>query len=340
MLLTIDEVKELISQGKRLSLAGDEETLKQLPRGKWIAGTIPYFMAERGGEQTREKIFVMQLPDYVIDAKVVSYTEATIPKVFSDAPADGFSLIIIPASSDIHLSFALNAPKYKDFATRPLIGWISGMHLDDLGKISAKVLNGETGELFEDTAVVMHATLPEDKYADIGIVNIFKQGDGETIQFLEDGFIHAEALINGEKQNLAEYITEKKLDIRLPLVADYFGAMINVSFQKVDEESDPKTVHFYAPVFQGQKYRQAQDVEDYVKIFLSQVPTESENIIFACNCILNYLYSELEGKKTGEWSWGPMTFGEVAYQLINQTLAYLSVHDVVYEDEESEEETE
>jgi hypothetical protein len=332
MLLTVDEVKELISQGQRLSLAGDEEILKQLPKGKWIAGTIPYFMADEGGLSTREKVFVTQLPDYIIDAQIVSYTKATIPKVFSDAPADGFSLIIIPASSDIHLSFALNAPKYDAFATRPLIGWISGMHLDDLGKISAKVVNGETGEFFEDTAVVMHATLPEDKYADIGIINIFKQGDGETIQFLEDGFVHAEALINGEKQNLAEYIAEKKLDIRLPLVADYFGAMINVSFQKIDEESDPKTVHFYAPVFQGQQYRQAQEVEDYVSDFMGHVPADSENITFSCNCILNYLYSELEGKQTGRFI-GPMTFGEVAYQLINQTLAYLSIHDVVYEEE-------
>jgi hypothetical protein len=201
------------------------------------------------------------------------------------------------------------------------------------------VVNGETGEIFEDTAVVMHATLPEDKYADIGIINIFKQGDGETIQFLEDGFVHAEALINGEKQNLAEYITEKKLDIRLPLVADYLGAMINVSFQKVDEESDPKTVHFYAPVFQGQQYRQARAVEDYVSDFMGHMPADSENITFSCNCILNYLYSELEGKQTGRFI-GPMTFGEVAYQLINQTLAYLSIHDVVYEDEENEEEYE
>jgi hypothetical protein len=53
---------------------------------------------------------------------------------------------------------------------------------------------------------------------------------------------------------------------------------------------------------------------------------ESE-IVFLCNCILNYLYSELEGKKTGEMS-SPMTFGEVAYQLLNQTMVYLTISDL------------
>jgi hypothetical protein len=38
---------------------------------------------------------------------------------------------------------------------------------------------------------------------------------------------------------------------------------------------------------------------------------------------LNYLYANLEGKKTGHIV-GPMTFGEIAYMLLNQTLVYLT----------------
>ena len=45
---------------------------------------------------------------------------------------------------------------------------------------------------------------------------------------------------------------------------------------------------------------------------------------FSCNCVLNYLYAGLEGKKTGEFN-GPATFGEIAYQLLNQTLVYLTI---------------
>jgi hypothetical protein len=207
------------------------------------------------------------------------------------------------------------------------------MHLDDLGTISAKVFNGETGEMLENAAVVMHCTLPQNKYADMGIVNIFSQGDGDTIEFLEDGFIHSDAIINGEQRNLAEYVKEKELDIRFPLVADYFGIMVNVSFQKVEEEE--KAVYFYAPLFKGMKYKQAQDVGDYVAAFTKQMPTETDNIVFSCNCILNYLYSELEGKQTGGII-GPITFGEVAYQLLNQTLAYLTISEVIEEEDDDD----
>ena len=42
------------------------------------------------------------------------------------------------------------------------------------------------------------------------------------------------------------------------------------------------------------------------------------------NCILNYLYCELEGRKIPPY-YGPVTFGEVAYQLMNQTLVYCEI---------------
>ena len=49
-------------------------------------------------------------------------------------------------------------------------------------------------------------------------------------------------------------------------------------------------------------------------------------IAFSCNCILNFLYSDLEGKHTGHII-GPMTFGEIGYQLLNQTMVFLNVGD-------------
>jgi len=42
---------------------------------------------------------------------------------------------------------------------------------------------------------------------------------------------------------------------------------------------------------------------------------------------LNYLYSGLEGKKTGNVT-GPITFGEVAYQLLNQTMVYMTIENI------------
>jgi hypothetical protein len=325
-MLSIEDVRTKIIQGRRLLLAGDESLLRQLPAGDWIAGTIPYFMAEDGGLCTREKIQVTELPDFVAAIDIRTYDEATIPRVYTDAPENGVSFIIIPAKSAVHFSFALNAPDYENFAVRPLIGWIAGMHLDHLDMGSPKVFNGRRPEAREDAAIVMHVSLPKNKIADIGIINIFEQGDGDTITFPSDGFSAREACINGRKRNFGEYIFEKKLDKRLPLVADYHGVFINTSFKEGDDLQEE--VEFYAPVFSGVAYKHASPVDDYVSRFVSKMPEGiGHQISFSCNCILNYLYSSLEGKKVAGIT-GPSTFGEIAYQLLNQTMVYLRIIDL------------
>jgi hypothetical protein len=322
----IAEIREKLSRGKRLLLAGDEEILRKVPTGSWIGGTIPYFMTEEGGLSTRDKIYVAELPDYIKAASVKVYNKTTICNVYSDIPSNGFGIIIMPASSATHLEFALNAPKYKDFASRPLIGWISGVHLNDVGKIKPKVIFGGADQTLEDGAVVFHLTLPDTHVAELGIVNIFEQGDSDTIIFPESGFTIRDVEVNGIKTNFAEYISVKQLDTKLPLVADYFGEMVNVSFQSVDKEK--REVHLYAPVFSGMTYKHAKPINDYVDQFLSKVPALSNHqVVFSCNCILNYQYSKLEGRKVGEIT-GPTTFGEVAYQLLNQTMVYLNITDL------------
>jgi len=83
-------------------------------------------------------------------------------------------------------------------------------------------------------------------------------------------------------------------------------------------------VQFYAPVFADIEYRHAAPVGDYVQEFDLQIATHPAQAAFSCNCILNYLYGKLEGKKAGHLT-GPITFGEIAHQLLNQTLVYLEV---------------
>jgi hypothetical protein len=325
-LYSVSEVIEKVKAGKILSLAGDESLLAQIPKGKWIGGTIPYFMSENGGIITKDKIFVTELPDYISEVSIKKYDESDIKNVYKDGQDFGFSIIIIPASGKVHLSFALNAPHYEGFATRPLIGWISGVHLNDLGKINPAVFIGQTKEKFEDVAVVLHAKLPKNKIAEISIINIFSQSDSDTIKFTENSFSAKDAIVNDKLINFAEYVTSKKIDTRLPLVANYSGAMINISFQSVD--NDKKIVNFYAPVFKDIEYKLAAPVKDYINSFLSHMPeTGKDNIMFSCNCILNFLYSELEGKTTGGIT-GPITFGEIAYQLLNQTMANIIITDI------------
>ena len=192
---TVDETARAINSGKSLFIAGDESVLSRLPAGQWIGGTIPYFMGDDGGQMDRETLNVTQMPTYIQNVDLKSYDKNNLEKVFTDAPRNGFSLLIIPATSETHLSFALSAPGYEDFALRPLIGWISGVHIDDLGKAPPKVFYGPSARAYTDMAVVMHAQLAENKTAEVEVINIFKPGDGDTIVFYETGFEATEAMI-------------------------------------------------------------------------------------------------------------------------------------------------
>lgn len=324
-MFTVDEVKAMLLAGKRLAVAGDESVLNQLPAGTWIGGTIPYFMTSEGGKITVEDIYVTLLPDYIVDARVKVYGDDNIHQIYTDAPDNGFSIIIIPSGCETHFAFALDSPNYEGFASRPLIGWVSGVHLDDLKKVTPKVFNGSDLESYESKAVVLHVTLPESKYADIGIVNIFEQGDGDTITFLSDGFNVEDAFVNGHRVNFADYLVEKQIDVRFPLVSNSYGTMVNIAIQFINEEK--KQVSLYGPVFTGIRYKFAAAIDNYVQSFTCHLPEGiADKVVFSSNCVLNYLYSELAGKHTAGIL-GPFSFGEVAYQLLTQTLVYITLED-------------
>jgi len=325
-LCSIEETKSLLAEGKTLLLAGEESAIDQLPSGKWIAGTIPYFMASDGGIMTKNQIFVTEVPDFITDQKITFYDEITIERVYEDGFEKGFTVLIIPATSKTHFAFALRAPFFKEFASKPLIGWIAGVDLAEVGKVTPKVYNGLLAQKYAEGAIGLHCQLPPNMEADINIINIFSEGNGDVIEFLEDGFSVAEALINGKRQDFTEYLTNNKIDTRYPLVSDYSGSKINASFQKVDIATH--RVDLYAPVFKNLQYRLATPIEDYVAGFntvLEQFNTS--DIYFSCNCILNYVYGKLEGQKTKGFV-GPVTFGEIAYQLLNQTLVYLKIYGI------------
>jgi hypothetical protein len=325
-LYTVEATAAAIESGKVLWLAGDEKLLSQLPKGRWIGATIPYFMSPDGGQSSKDKIFVHELnSDLAQKIHIKFYNTSTIHNITKEAPENGVSIILLPALTDIHLQYAQNAPDYEDMYIKPVIGWVAGVHLDDLGTAKPRVFNGGTGENSTETAVVMHVTLRPGKSATIGIINIQEQGDGDTLEFQQTGFSTKKVLVNGVEQNFADYLVEHEIDIKQPLVADYSGAKINVSFQSVDKDNN--TVSFYAPVFSGVEYKLAKPVREYVNDFIGALPKLDQAVTFSCNCVLNYLYSELEGKKTPPML-GPMTFGEIAYQLLNQTLVYLVIEDL------------
>jgi len=304
------------------AVSGDERLLARLPRGNWIGGTIPYLMTdEQGGITTRDLLLVHQLPGDALAASIAVYDANTIGRITGDAPRNGYTFLMIPAFSDVHLTYGKDAPTYKDLFSHPIIGWITGIDLADLGKEKPKVFDGRTGEAFTDKALACHVPLPAGKAAAVEIVNIFERSDGPDIRFETDGFTVTDCSIDGKRTNFARWLTENAVDTQLPLIADYHGALINVSIQSVDREAG--TVALYAPVFRGRTYRSAKPVPDYVQAFRSSTAGMNRDVAFACNCILNFLYGQLEGAHIGLP--GPFTFGEIAFQLLNQTMVYCEI---------------
>jgi len=321
-LVTLDEAISLVLSGRKLSFAAEESLLSQLPLGNWVGGTTPYFMTAEKGVFSKEKLFVHDFSESIIDFKIVAYDCDTISHVTIDQFGNGFTNLLIPAFSEIHQKYANEAPQFSNLYNNPLIGWIVGVNLSELATKKPCVFDGSTGRKYTDKAIAMHVELAKSLVARMEIVNIFTQDkNADVLVFDKTGFEVESVRVNGFKVNFSKYLESRKIDTKLPLVSDYSGAMINTSFCKVENE----IVSFYAPVFKGLEYRIAKPVDDYSKAFSEKLP-KVDDLIFSCNCILNYLYGELEGKSVG-FS-GPITFGEIGYQLLNQTLTYLVIDDM------------
>jgi hypothetical protein len=325
VLMPLSEAIAAIQSGRALSIAADESLLRQLPKGLWIGGSIPYFMGQGGGEATREKLFVSELPALGATPTLAWYGEERLPHVAQEAPDHGLSVLIIPAFSSVHSIYARQAPAYEEMYMKPLVGWIAGVHLDDLDRAQPVVVNGQTLEFSTERALAMHIPLPDAIYPRIDILNLFTPGTGDTIRFPSTGFSVSECWVNERLVNFAQYLSDNAIDTRQPLVADYSGAMVNVSFKTVDLASGQ--VDFYAPVFDDAQYRLAAPVTDFRDAWAHALPPGAPSPAWSCNCILNFLYSELEGQRTGAVT-GPMTFGEIAYQLLNQTMVCVTLDTV------------
>lgn len=326
LLMTVAEVSALIEQDHVLLLAGAEPLLARLPAGRWIGGTAAYFMTEAGGCHCEDRIFVNDLTDLATSAHVRSYSAAELRDISRHYPAHGFTALIVPGLSPLLEDFARNVRRYPDVLATPLFGWIAGLAMEQIGRQMPKAFAG-SGTGHTDRAAALHVTLPASKTARLGTINLFTPGDGPPIEFPIEGFETAEddCLIDGKPGNLAAYVNAAGINIELPLVTDSVGSPINVSVRLVDDIEC--SVEFFAPVFKGVQYRFARPVDNYIDRFEQKLGAlQGMPITLSCNCILNYLYAELEGKKTGTIT-GPITFGEIAYMLLNQTLVYLSVTD-------------
>jgi hypothetical protein len=323
MLLTYSETVKRIETGESLHIAGTETLLRKLPKGNWIGGSTEYFMSRSGCKTADDVLSVLSFRD--AEVSIRAYDEQNIHTVALDAFGNGFSIVIIPFAGAAHKAFAEKAVKSEAPSIKNIVGWISGVNLEKAWQTPITV-NGLTGDVSSDKAAVMHVGLPKSKSVSVGVVNIFSQDEkSPTLEFPEGGFTVERCLVDGEETSFAGYIVSRGISTTLPLIGDYSENGVNVSFKSVENGA----VNFYAPVHRGVKYKIAKVVPGYIDKFLKQARFDHVNPWFACNCVLNYLYGKLDGQKVGTFV-GPIAFGEIAYNLVNQTLVYVDVRDLDY----------
>lgn len=322
-LISVQAAADLIRSGRCLSVAGPEAALDQLPAGNWVGGTTPYFMAETGVVVQDARVFVSDLTP-LGSISFAAYGPQDLASISGKGPDNGFALAIIPAGSSAHQRFAAEAATYESAFLKPTVGWIAGVNVSDIGKVTPKVYDGRTGTKHQDQAVVAYVTLSDDQLASLEIVNLFESDGGDLLQFEATSFEVGDCLVNGKKVRFADYIRQRGLEGgTLPLVGDFAGAALNVSLQSVGEAGG--SVKLYAPVFPGIDYHFSKPVPDYAQTFRERLAKEdSSGLVWSCNCILNFMFGELEGKAIGGVQ-GPVTFGEIAYQLLNQTLVAVRI---------------
>lgn len=239
----------------------------------------------------------------------------------SELIRSGRRLLIVPASSDMHVRFAQDAPGYPEIFAKPIVGWLSGIHLDDLGWVTPKVVDGRSVEVFSNRGVAMHCELPEGNRAEVGVVDLYEGNEGDVLTFPQDGISVTKCKVNGEVRSFASYIDELEFGPKMPLVTEVAGKSVNVSLKSVDWNGD--RVELHAPVFSGTEYRIAQPVADFDGDFRRALPNEGSPV-FCCNSMLSYRYGGLNSRDPIGLQ-GPISFGEIAQLALNQTLVYLSI---------------
>jgi hypothetical protein len=334
-LCPLAEAARMIREGRVLLLAGAEDELARLPEGCWIGGTAGYFITPHGGTPAEGQIFYADFTCIATSASWRRFAGDDIHQIAEDYPENGFAILLLPGCSNLLGHVAGRIMEFNGLYNVPLMGWVSAVPLlgvpDNPPAARPKVFAG--GPQAEDErAAVLYVSLPPHYFAQLHVANLFAPGDGPDIRFLPPGQPgDADCLIGGERGNLARYIADQGIDRRLPLVADHEGALLNVAILNADEQSG-RTL-FLAPVSPALTYRFAETILDYeAEFFRAAEEIALDQAAHACICVLHYYHAGLAGPERphgvpwrGPAITAPVTFGQIAYTVLNQTLTCLSI---------------
>lgn len=184
------------------------------------------------------------------------------------------------------------------------------------------VIDGLTGRIYPDRAVVLHCLLKPDVDAKMQVINIFEPGDGDSLVFPEASFIARSCYVNGKLANLVDYWHEVAPNPQLPLVASIGGALVNVMpLQPVGQNS----ITMCSALIPGVEYRFAKPPEQMAALLHRRVNELAENTILltCCELLRPYLNSSTLQRTDLQAIYAP---GEIAYSLQNFTMVGLSLH--------------
>lgn len=325
----------MIREGRVLLLAGTEADLATLPPGSWIGGTTGYFITPHGCVLAGGQVFYTDFTAVAAAASWHSFGVETIHQLAQYYPENGFAILIMPGFSKLLGQTAGRIMEFDGLYNLPLMGWVSGVPLeglpDNLPLERPKTFTGGP-QADDEHAAVLYVSLPPQYFAQLHIANLFSPGEGPDIRFLQTGqVIEGDCFIGGERGNLARFIAETGVDRRLPLVADHEGALLNVAILHATAE-DGRVV-FLAPVSPALTYRFAEEVQDYEAEFTRAAEEIAlEQAAHACICVLHYHHTGLakpvqpqDESGRGPDITGPVTFGQIAYTVLNQTLTCLTI---------------
>ncbi len=319
---SVDAVVARINRGETLLLAGDPALLAKLPKGNWIAGSIPYFHDAKGMHETRDLLAVDMPPVEATGMRIEVLAADEVTTIAKRARPGEYIYVIAPAFSDAVTSFVASEHDIPGLLNQPIVGWVTGVHLTEMGKGTPVAIDGRNGKVHANALVCAYIALPPSVRAVPTIVNVFEPGDGPVIEVEGDGTKHTYVLADGERRRFTAVLSENKHDTRFPVVTDS-GARFNVSFAGVDDATGE--VSMFLPLVRGIEYRLARPLPDYRGALTAKIAAERpKRPVHTSFCVLHYVHAGLANHMIGDYQ-APLAFGELAYIMHNQTVVFLAI---------------
>ncbi|MBQ5549977.1 MAG: hypothetical protein IIT32_02845 [Bacteroidales bacterium] len=328
-IFTKQEVINLINAGHVMLLSGSDKALSNLPKGKWVAGTTPYFM-DGTGKVDEENIFVDDFTDIAKNAKVEVFDTADVHNIAKHGYDNGFIVMSLPIDTEIYFEFSNKSLEYEGIYNNPLVGFVACCNFNDygnFGQLKTFVGAGNYGQLFHNKAVALYVELPDNITARAEIINL-DTIDYSTpkVVFPKTSFFQSDCTIDGKPGNIAEYM-EKYVKPRMggngytQMITSQNGALINRDPKVVDLAKG--TTSFFSPAYAGDEYYLVKPGNDYLAMFNEALKAKKSEIVACFSCISYFFGGSFEGKSIIKN--GCYAFGEIAYQLLNKTIVTLEI---------------